>query len=74
MSDTPSTDPSYQPPPWPTTQAPGSEPPVIAPAIIPIWRWAPLIALLDRAQLDILNREQAARQAAAFTTFDSRQV
>lgn len=74
MSDIPASDPAYQPPPWPNTQAPGAEPPMIAPPIIPVYQWAPVIALLNRAQLDILNRESAARQAAAWTTFDERQV
>jgi hypothetical protein len=74
MSDIPASDPRYQAPPWPTTQAPGAEPPVIAPSVVPIYRWAPVIALLNTAQLDILDRESAARQVASWTTFNERQV
>lgn len=62
----------YIPPPWPTTQAPGSEPPVISAPPVPIYPWAPVIALLSDDQLTLLNRESAARQTASWTDINSR--
>lgn len=65
-------DPDYIPPPWPNTQAPGSEPPIVSADPVVIDPWQPVIALLSDDQLTLLNRESAARQAAAWDDFDER--
>lgn len=57
-------------PPWPITRAPGTVRTIAPGRIIPINPWDPVIALLSGRQLAMLNRQTAARQAAAMYNDD----
>lgn len=82
----PANDPAYQPagagpdvpfeylPPWSQIRAPGTEQPIVAGDIVPIDPWQPVVALLNGDQLARLNRESAARQAAAYFTVTERNI
>jgi hypothetical protein len=61
-------------PPWPLTRAPGTVATIIPGEIVPINPWLPVIALLNSKQLALLNRESAARQAAAYYVDSAREV